>query len=215
VKTGNIIADMRRLEPKAASGSPGSPQSGSGMNFPAVKLVEIFSPDDWEGFTEEWATCLEPAYHKVMRFSGSGDKGCDVVGFVTDKFFDGPWDNYQCKHYGDKLTPSDIWVELGKIIYYSHIGEYTPPRGCFFVAPKDIGLKLKKLFTEPADLKGGLAAGWETHCRTGITTAREIPLEGTQRKSLCENLRFHAFANGDSMTCIVEKAEKPSFHTDS
>jgi hypothetical protein len=33
--------------------------------------------------------------------------------------------------------------------------------------------------------------------------------------SLCENLRFRVFAKGDSMTYIVEKAEKWSFHTDS
>jgi hypothetical protein len=210
VKTGNIIADMRTLQPKGASGAGGSPQSVSGMNFPVVKLVEIFSFDDWEGFTEEWATCLVPGYHQVLRFSGAGDKGCDVVGFVSDKFFDGPWDNYQCKHYGAKLTPSDIWVELGKIIYYSHIGEYTAPRRCFFVAPKDIGLKLKKLFTKPAELRSGLAEQWETHCKTGITTTQEIPLEGVL-KTYFDAFDFTIFRSMSVVEMIRGHSKTPFF----
>lgn len=59
------------------------------MNFPAVKLVEIFSPDDWEGFTEEYVGSV-PAYKKTTRFTGPGDMGRDVVGFMSDKYFDGP-----------------------------------------------------------------------------------------------------------------------------
>ena len=83
------------------------------MNFPVVKLVEIFSPDDWEAFAEEYASSVA-GYEQVVRFTGPGDMGRDIVGFASTKFFDGPWDNYQCKRYGDKLKPSDIWVELGK-----------------------------------------------------------------------------------------------------
>jgi hypothetical protein len=64
----DINANSRPL--KLEGGIPA--QIGSGMNFPAVKLVEIFSPDDWEGFTEEYVGYVVPAYIKTMRFTGPG-----------------------------------------------------------------------------------------------------------------------------------------------
>ena len=164
-------------------GTGTSPQVGSGMNFPAVKLVEIFSAADWEGFAEEYANSV-PGYDKVMRWSGPGDMGRDIVAFVSENKFDAPWDNYQCKRYGEKLTPSDIWVELGKIIYYSHTGEFKPPRNCFFAASKDIGLKLKKLLTNPAELKAELIKNWDGYCRKAITETKEIPLDGALKEYL-------------------------------
>lgn len=161
---------------KTGDGVPA--QIGSGMNFPLVKLVQILPPDDWEGFTEEWAHSLEPGYNKVVRFTGAGDMGRDVVGFSSEEYFNGPWDNYQCKRYGVQLQPAHIWVELGKIIYYSHIGEFKPPQNYYFAASMDIGLKLKKLLTKPAELKKLLTDNWEGYCRDGITETASIPLEG-------------------------------------
>jgi len=35
-----------------------------------------------------------------------------------------------------RLRPASIWVELGKIIYYSYIGEYTPPKALFCGIPR-------------------------------------------------------------------------------
>jgi hypothetical protein len=154
------------------------------MNFPAVKLVEIFSPDDWEGFAEEFVGSVVPAYKKMMRFTGPGDMGRDVVGFLSDKSFDGLWDNYQCKRYGHKLTPADIWVELGKLIYYAFRGEFKPPRNYFFAGSKDTGLALKKMLTNPALLKSELIARWDKHCMKQITDTGEIKLDGALRAYL-------------------------------
>ncbi len=170
----NITGTSRPL--KLRGGTPA--QIGSGSNFPAVKLVEIFSPDDWEGFTEEYVGSVTPPYKKTMRFTGSGDMGRDVVGFLSDKSFDGPWDNYQCKRYGDSLLPSDIWIELGKVIYYTFQKEFPPPQNYYFAGSKDIGLKLKKLLTKPSELKSQLIANWDKHCKTHITDTGEIKLDG-------------------------------------
>ena len=49
--------------------------------------------------------------------------GVDVAAFLKSPQFSDGWHNYQCKHYDHSLYPSDIWVEIGKIIYYSHQGE--------------------------------------------------------------------------------------------
>jgi len=197
---------MRPL--KLGAGAP--VQVGSGMNFPVVKLVEIFSPDDWEGFAEEYASSVS-GYEKVVRFTGSGDMGRDIVGFASSDYFDGPWDNYQCKRYGDSLTPSDIWVELGKIIYYSHAGEFKPPRNCFFAASKDIGLKLKKLLANPDALKAQLIGNWDEHCRTGITDTKATPLEGALKDYL-DSFDFKIF-KGISVVEMIKGHSKTIFYT--
>lgn len=161
---------------KLEGGTPA--QIGSGSNFPAVKLVEIFSPDDWEGFTEEYVGSVTPPYKKTLRYTGAGDMGRDVVGFNSDQYFNGPWDNYQCKRYGAALVPSDIWVELGKLIYHAFRGEFQRPQNYYFAGSKDIGLKLKKLLTNPPQLKSQLIANWDKYCRKHITDTGEIKLEG-------------------------------------
>jgi hypothetical protein len=93
---------LRKLNP---GGADKPTQIGSGMNFPVAKLIELLEPAQWEEFTEEWATSLK-SYKDVERRSGPGDMGRDIVAFTTDKKYDGPWDNYQCKRYALKLQPN-------------------------------------------------------------------------------------------------------------
>jgi hypothetical protein len=200
VNTATLTSNSRKLKP----GDTQTPV-GSGLNFPVAKLIEIFEPTQWEEFTEEWAVSLERGYKEVIRWSGAGDMGLDVIGFNTDKKFDGAWDNYQCKRYALQLQPSNIWVELAKIVYYSHLGEYTVPTNCYFAASKGVGLKLKKLLTKPAELKKGLIANWDGYCKTGISDKTAIPLEGKlleyvnafpfgifKMKSVTEMIKGHA-----------------------
>jgi hypothetical protein len=200
VNTAQLSSNSRRPQP---GNTP--TQLGSGMNFPVAKLIEIFEPSQWEEFTEEWALSLDPGYKEVIRWSGSGDLGLDVIGFKTDRKFDGAWDNYQCKRYALQLQPSHVWVELGKIIYYSHVAEYTVPNNCYFAASKGVGLKLKKLLTRPAELKKGLIANWDGYCKSGIKDNVVIPLEGElleyvnnfdfgifKMKSVTEMIKSHA-----------------------
>jgi hypothetical protein len=184
----NITGDWRPLK----TGGGASAQIGSGSNFPAVKLVQIFEPADWEGFTEEYVEAIKPPYKKTVRFTGAGDMGRDVVGFSSDKDFQGPWDNFQCKRYGNALVPSDVWVEMGKIIYYAFRGEFLPPVNYYFAGSKDIGLKLKKLLTDPDELKVQLIANWDEYCKTDITDTAEIKLEGAL-KTYLESWDFKIF----------------------
>jgi hypothetical protein len=176
VDKGNLAANSRKLKPGIAAGT--APQIGSGMNFPAAKLIEIFEPDQWEDFTEEWAHTQEKTYKEVMRYTGAGDMGLDILCFRTARQFEGAWDNVQCKRYACKLQPAQVWVELGKIIYYSFAGKYPAPANYFFAASKGLGLRLKKLLTYPDDLKKELIGNWDIHCKFGITDTKEIPLEG-------------------------------------
>lgn len=171
--------DLKEIAPKALSSFHSSDHVQSGAPIPKPIRVKNFSPDEWEDFTEEWASSLESMYAKVRRFGGSGDCGVDVAGFCTDKGFEGEWDNYQCKRYAHVLRPSDIWVELGKIIYYSNIGEYKPPRKHYFVASLGVGTALEKLLNKPSDLCKKLKENWDGHCKSGITSTKEIELSGS------------------------------------
>ena len=96
----------------------------AGMAFPVADLIQTFTPKVWEDFTEEWAHSHEKKYKEIIRYTGAGDMGLDILCFHTTKHFDGPWDNVQCKRYACELQPNQVYVEIGKIIYYSCIGEY-------------------------------------------------------------------------------------------
>jgi hypothetical protein len=159
------------------TGSTATPVT-SGMAFPVADLIQTFKPEVWEDFTEEWAHSQEKKYKEIIRYTGAGDMGLDVLCFHTKDQFNGPWDNVQCKRYACELMPSQVWIELGKIIYYSFIGEYPPPTNYYFAASKGLGLKLKKLLTKPDKLKSELIANWDKYCKTEITTTKELPLDG-------------------------------------
>ncbi len=170
-----LAANSRKLKPSATGGTP---QISSGMNFPAARLVQIFEPQQWEDFTEEWAYSQEQAYKAVVRYTGAGDMGLDILCFRTTKQFGGQWDNVQCKHYARRLQPADVWIELGKVIYYSFVKEYPPPTKYFFAASKGLGLKLKKLLMHPEELKKDLRDNWNQYCKSEITTTKNITLTG-------------------------------------
>lgn len=148
-----------------------------------MDLMKLFSPDDWEAFVLEWAHSLESEYQLVERCGGAGDMGRDVIATVS-KDYPAVWDNYQCKHYDHPLRPAEIWLELGKAVYYSHQGEFTFPRRYFFVAPQGVGTTLIKLLKKPEDLKVRLIGEWDNQCRNKITSTTEVPLDGDLRQHL-------------------------------
>lgn len=138
----------------------------TGQPIPPIERASLFSHDQWEEFINEWASSLQE-YEKVEHASGSGDHGCDVIGIVQQS--GAIWDNYQCKHYDHPLAPTDVWVEFGKLCYYTMIGEYSPPRKYRFVAPRDVGTRLASFLRKPFVLKQELLKAWPTYCEHSIT----------------------------------------------
>lgn len=168
-------------------------QVANGPVMPPQQRLMTYSSHEWEGFVEEWAYyCLAKTYKHVQRFSGAGDMGVDVAGFVDDQRFQGAWDNYQCKHYDHAIAPGDIWAEFGKIIWYSFRGEYTAPRRYYFVAPWGAGTKLSRLLANPAKLREELIANWDKHVKSAITATQEVPLD-TALRAYVDNFKFSIF----------------------
>ncbi|MEL0628154.1 ABC-three component system protein [Psychromonas aquatilis] len=203
--------DFQELSPNPKKGLYNSEHVSAGIPIPKTQRVQLFSPDEWEEFTEEWASSLENSYHCVKRFAGAGDKGLDVVGFIKSNQFNDGWDNYQCKFYDKPLTPSNVWVEFGKIIYFTKFGSYTTPRKYYFVAPKQIGTRLGKLLSNASKLKKELKDNWEKYCQNSITSTAKIKLEGDLLTHL-ESFDFTIFDSVSLVQMIKQHVNTP-FHT--
>ncbi len=171
-------SDLIKISPTGTASSASVSHISSGIPIPATLRVQVFSPDDWEMFTEEYASSLEATYSKVRRFGGAGDMGIDVACFHTDQGFAGGWDNYQCKRYDHALRPGDIWVEIGKIIYYSFSGEFVPPHKYYFCASRGIGTTLERLLNDTTKLKAKCREAWPEKCEGRITSTDTTPLAG-------------------------------------
>ena len=178
--------DFLEVEPRAASLVPSAAQVAHGIPVPPVKLLQIMSDDDWEGFTEE---CLsyektQGHYHSIRRYSGAGDLGLDVVAFTAPEAFAKPWDSFQCKRYDHALAPTDVYGEVGKIIYYSF--RRTPPfnqaerlpRRHVFISPFGVGITLGRLLKDPERFKALIREKWQSHCVPKIGAGIEVSLEG-------------------------------------
>jgi hypothetical protein len=117
------------------------------------RLVLALQPDDLEKFILSWLNERQSVYVQSKKFSGTGDAGRDVVGFLTNKLHEGPWHNYQCKQYGTRLGVGKAIEEIGKILYFANQGIYTPPEKYYFVAPRGVTRTLDNLLYKPQTFK--------------------------------------------------------------
>jgi hypothetical protein len=179
----------------------------TGLLIPAIDRIKIFSDTQWEEFILEWADSLSGVYQRVDRCGGAGDKGRDVIGVCPDGV---TWDNYQCKHYAQSLKPTGIWIELAKLAYYTHLGEYTCPRRYVFVAPQGAGTTLSNLLKKPQELRTGLIDNWDKYCRKSITTKSDVPLDGSLLKHV-QALDFKMFEAAPVLR-IIDQHAKTRWH---
>lgn len=206
--------DLHELAPKATSFVPSAAQVSGGIPIPPVRLLQVMSPDEWEGFTEEWLSFHKSkgTYQSVKRFSGSGDLGLDVIAFTAAEGFAKPWDSYQCKHYDHALMPTDVYGEIGKIIYHSF--RRTPPfnqacrvpRRHVFIAPFGVGITLGRFLRDPGRLKNDVRAKWESHCVPAIGKGIDVPLAGAFL-TYFESFDFAIFDDRTAVDMVEEHAQ--------
>ena len=203
--------DMKPISQGAPVSCSSAEHVSTGIPIPKPMRVTTFSPAEWESFTQEWANSLEDLYVRVARHTGAGDQGIDVAGYVSNAGLRGQWDNYQCKHYENPLRPSDVWVELGKTIYYSYKGEYPAPRKYYFIAPRGIGTSLEKLLENPQKLKQDLKDNWEKYCQDRLTKTISVPLQGTLLNWF-QKFDFSIFST-KSVVELIDGHSKTPFHS--
>ncbi|SDO46222.1 hypothetical protein SAMN04489798_3011 [Pseudomonas arsenicoxydans] len=168
--------------------------------------LQIMSADAWEVFTLEFVSYLGKGYESVTRCAGAGDKGRDVIA----KYAMG-WDNYQCKHYKDKLSVANVVAELGKLVYYTWRGDYTLPREYRFVSPKGCSSDCIDMLAKKSRIKAEIIKRWDKACKDKITKTESIPLEGT----LLDYLNALDFSFVDEMSSheLIEKHALTPYHT--
>jgi hypothetical protein len=163
----------------------------AGPPIPPAARVHLMDDKTFEILVQNWMGRIASQYLGIERFGGPGDMGRDVIGWTTDKKCLGPWDNVQCKHLKRSLHPSDLWPELGKVLWHAHKGDYILPRKMKFLASKGIGTGAKHLLTNPDALKKGLIENWDKSVKNEIT-ATPVPLDGAL-KTFVENAPFDIF----------------------
>jgi hypothetical protein len=145
----------------------------SGAPIPPIERVGIFSPNQFEDFINEWvASCLKKRYIWIRKIGGANDKGRDIIAKIEED----QYDYYQCKHYTNPIVPSDMWVEFGKLCYYSYNKDYPRPQNYYIIAPKDVGPSLSDLISNPSKINDALIRNWDKHCKTGIKVNEKIDL---------------------------------------
>ncbi|MYM80789.1 MULTISPECIES: ABC-three component system protein [Duganella] len=163
-----------------ATGSPISP----------LMRLNTLDEDAWEDFTVEFVSGIKNKYTKVTRCGGGGDMGRDVIAYTATG-----WVNYQCKYYGTKLSIADVVLEIGKLVYYSYIGEYTLPSEYYFVSPKGSSTNLIKAINDKTgnSLKKEVLDRWEKTIKAGITSKVDVELTSELKKYIDEKVDFRIF----------------------
>jgi len=189
-----------------------SQQVSIGKQIDPIHRVKLMSPDEWETLTEEWLD-TKSNYNSIEQIGGAGDMGRDVIAYLEDPKRNPTnykWDCYQCKHYNKPLSPSDIWTEFGKIIYYTFIQEFPVPNKYYFVAPQGIGMSLSSLLQDDSKLKKAVSDAWEKYCQYEITKKDSIPLTD----DLLDYFNTFDFSIFDKVTpkTIVEEHKKHANH---
>lgn len=199
------------IPPPVPIAPPKAPPPGLASDIVAAGLpvhpedrVRLFSAEQWERFVQEWVDSLRAEYELVERCGGAGDMGRDII--ATVKGGKGVWDNYQCKHYQKALAPGDVWIELGKLAYYTLKSEYSYPRAYFFVAPQGVGPSLSNLLKKPHALRDGLLANWDKECRTEITTTEVVECDAAMKAHIAR-LDFSIFQTKPLLRIIEEHAK--------
>lgn len=169
-----------------------------GTDIDPIKRMAIFSADEFENFIQLWVKeTLEKSYINVFKCGGAGDKGRDVIAYIDKE----RWDNYQCKHYDKALSPNDIWIEIGKICYYTYIGSYTVPENYFFVSPKGVTTLLLGYLNDSKELKEKFLQNWDTKCKTKITSVSSIELTDELRNHI-DSIDFSIFKHKEPLDLI-------------
>ena len=202
---------LRDLEPGTTSEVTAA-QIAQGVPILPVSRIAIMSATEWEDFIEEWATYLknEGEYWRVRRWSGSGDRGLDVVAFASDLEFKGPWDSFQCKHYSRPLRPSEVCVEVAKLIYHSFNRtipfnqEYRLPRRHVFVSPKGVGLTVQRWLRDAGEFKKELKNRWGTIASGAVGV--QVPLQGDLLEYV-EGFDFKIFDDRSAVELVEQHAE--------
>ena len=155
-------------------------------NISPIDKVKIMDEDTFEQFVVEWLYATNNGkYSSIFRIGGAGDKGRDIIAYYKDDSID----YYQCKHYNSPLSPSEFWIEFGKLCYYTYNKEIPMPKSYYIVASNGIEPSLINLLNNHKLINEELIRNWDKHCNGKIIKGFSIELDARLRKYI-ENFDF-------------------------
>ncbi|MBR2524953.1 restriction endonuclease [bacterium] len=181
----------------------------SGKDVPDIKIFSLVSEDDFELMTEQWLFSMKDRYKYVKRIGASGDQGRDIFAYQDENMT--ILDIYQCKHYNNKLTPSNIYVEIGKLLYYTYNQEYVVPKNYYIISSKGCGTALTKLIENPEKFKSAIIQNWNNNCKSTITKEKSIELN-TEFETFIKNFDF-SIINEITPLNFLEEFEKTKYYS--
>lgn len=188
---------------------------GLGVGLPVKPLDRLaqFSPLDFERFTLEWASdylANQDDVIEVQQRGGAGDKGRDVIVWLDPSSISPRrWRLYQCKHYGARLGTSAAIAEIGKVLFYTLMGDYSVPEEYWFVTHQGVVGPLQDLLDDPEKMRAYVLANWDSQCAEAIGKV-PIPMS-SQLSSHILTFPFEIFRAKQPLEIINEHA-KTRFH---
>jgi hypothetical protein len=166
-------------------------------------------PDErLEALVSDWLAYRVKDYHSRERWSGPGDMGRDVVGYVSAAKHDGEWDNFQCKQLATRLSEPAVLIELAKILMHSANGEYRLPRAYYFVTPLGITRVAKSQIAHPARLRQALIDRWNSELADKLVESTTVPLSAPILDAI-NNFDFSQVHALDSVVLADDPHMKP------
>lgn len=186
---------------------------GAGLPVNKQNRLALFSADEFERFTLEWATGYlrkQENVDEVQWRGGAGDKGRDVIVWL-----DAPnikprrWRLFQCKRYDTNLGLSKAGIEIAKVLYYSFKGDYTVPESYHFVTHKGVTSPFQDLLDDPAKLMAEILSTWDDYSNS-ITSLKTLSLTDDLKKYI-EDFNFSIFRAKQPDELLNEHA-KTEYH---
>lgn len=184
---------------------------GLGLGLPVKPLDRLaqFSPLEFERFTLEWASDFLPSklpsFYEAQQRGGAGDKGRDII-----VWFDPPalqnrrWSLFQCKHYDNKLGAGVAVAEIGKVLHYTLIGDYSAPIEYWFITHIGVTSDFQDMLDDPEKLREYVIANWDERCSKKI--AKEKVELSEKLKAHIETFDFTIFRAKQPLDLISEHA---------
>lgn len=174
--------------------------------IPPRERILSFSAMDFETFICEWAS-FKGMYNDIHRIGQAGDKGRDVIAYLKN----GKIHYYQCKRYKEKLTPSEFWIEFGKLVYYTFEGEIGIPEKYYIIAANNLSTKLLDLIHNPKRINIGLIENWKMCCKNKIKKGSTIELTDDFKKYI-QTFDFSIVDTVDIDSIIRDYSKTPLFY---
>lgn len=146
------------------------------MRINHAALIRALPPAELEEFVNAWIALRCKEYHAHELWRGTGDRGRDVTGYVTDRRMEGPWDNFQCKQLHSRLPEQSLFEELGKIFMHAANGAFALPRKYFFVAPHGLVRNAREYIAHPEKLRQAFLDRWDADIAHSLVENHEVKL---------------------------------------